>query len=47
MTGDKFETIPYVIPDVTIKEVEGNGIFADMLIKRGIDVITEKETIKW
>lgn len=27
--------------------VDGNGVFADMLIKRGIEVITEKETIKW
>lgn len=27
--------------------VEGNGVFADMLLKRGIEVITEKETIKW
>ena len=26
MTGDKFETIPYVIPDVTIKEIEGEWI---------------------
>ena len=26
---------------------DGNGLFADMLIKRGIEVITEKETIKW
>ena len=27
MTGDKFETIPYVIPDIEIKEVEGEWIF--------------------
>lgn len=27
--------------------VEGNGIFAEMLHGEGIEIITEKETIKW
>lgn len=27
ITGDKFETIPYVIPDIEIKKVEGEWIF--------------------
>ncbi|MBR5230425.1 MAG: DUF523 domain-containing protein [Firmicutes bacterium] len=27
--------------------VEGDGVFAAMLKKHGIDIITEKETIKW
>lgn len=27
--------------------VNGNGVFADMLIKKGIEVITEKEISKW
>lgn len=26
---------------------EGDGVFAEMLRKRGIQIITEKETIKW
>ena len=26
---------------------EGNGIFAEMLHGEGIEIITEKETIKW
>ena len=26
---------------------EGDGVFAEMLKKRGIQIITEKETIKW
>ncbi len=29
------------------KLVEGNGVFADMLSKYGIEIITEKERIKW
>ena len=27
--------------------VDGNGVFASMLKAQGIEVITEKETIKW
>lgn len=27
--------------------IEGDGIFAEMLRNRGIELITEKETIKW
>ena len=26
---------------------EGNGVFAEMLLADGIEVITEKEKIKW
>lgn len=29
------------------KLTEGNGVFAEMLSKHGIEVITEKEKIKW
>ena len=34
-------------PEVSGRLVDGNGVFASMLKAQGIEVITEKETIKW
>ena len=34
-------------PEVSGRLVDGNGVFTSMLKAQGIEVITEKETIKW